>query len=375
MGSSLLQDKVERPVPLAEAPPKKHTRLYANYIRVIAAFAVVQMHSVGEFLFRFDPAANTEIRFLTADAYYSCLRWATPFFIMLSGMFMLSPSRDESTAQFLRKRISRVLIPFAFWSVVYLMYEYRDKIYFGEPIPWTAVWNKVWYEDVYFHLWFIPMITGMYLLTPVFRIFIKNAQRGDIEYFLVLAFSITALQHFITNLFVVKYIGWLGYIGFYVLGYYISTYPIAWKKIIYPLALLMPPLTAWGTWWLSTQAGAYDNKIFVYFSPNVVLMSFALFLFLKDVDWSTLATRYPRLNRAVARLAELSYGVYFIHILILEVLKNGYVANLHVTSDVFFNHPIHPAIGAFLQALMVVSLSVFSISLLSRVPVLNKWLM
>lgn len=375
MGSSLQQDKVDRPVPLAEAPPKKQTRVYANYIRVIAAFAVVQMHSVGEFLFRFDPAASTEIRFLTADAYYSCLRWATPFFIMLSGMFMLSPSRDESTAQFLRKRISRVLIPFSFWSVVYLMYEYRDKIYFGEPIPWTAVWNKIWYEDVYFHLWFIPMITGLYLLTPVFRIFIKNAQRGDIEYFLVLAFSITALQHFITNLFVVKYIGWLGYIGFYVLGYYISTYPIAWKKVIYPLALLMPPLTAWGTWWLSTKAGSYDNKIFVYFSPNVVLMSFALFLFLKDFDWPALANRYPRLNRAVARLAELSYGVYFIHILILEILKNGYIANQHVSSDVFFNHPIHPAIGAFLQALLVVSLSVASISLLSRVPVLKKWLM
>ena len=375
MGSSVLQEKVETPVPLAEAPPRKYKRLYANYIRAIAAFAVVQMHSVGEFLYRFDPAANTDIRFLTADAIYSCLRWATPFFIMLSGTLNLNPSREETTRQFLRKRVSRVLIPFTFWAVVYLIYDYRGYIYDQKAPYWPELWGKILYQDVYYHLWFIPMITGLYLLTPVFRIWIKHAQRSDIEYFLVLSFSITALQHFSPSLFIVKYIGWLGYIGFYVLGYYLSTYPIQWKKIIYPVALLMPALTAVGTWWLTVQAGSYDNKIFVYFSPNVVIMACAFFLFLKDFDWAAFSVRYPRFNRAINRLADLSYGVYFIHVLILDVIKNGYIGGWHITSDNFFNHPIHPMIGAFLQALLVVLLATGTISVLSRIPVLNKWLM
>ena len=375
MGSSVLNEKVETPVLLAEAPPQKHKRLYANYIRAIAAFAVVQMHSVGGYLFQFNPALSFDTQWWTANVYYSLLRWATPFFIMLSGMLMLNPSRDETTAEFLRKRVSRVLIPFSFWAVVYLLYEYRANIYFWEAPDWTAVWKKIFYEDVYYHLWFIPMITGMYLLTPVFRIWIKNAQRTDIEYFLVLAFSITALQHFVPNLFIVKYIGWLGYIGFYVLGYYLATYPITWKKWIYPVALVTPALTALGTYWLTRQAGAYDNRIFVYFSPNVVLLSFALFVFLRDFDWPAFAVRYPRLNRVINRCAELSYGVYFIHVLILEVLKNGYIANLHVPSDVFFNVPVQPAFGAFIQAFLTVLIATGLINLLSRVPVLNKWLM
>ena len=382
MGSSITQDKAEAPVPpaetpvpLAEAPPRKYKRLYANYIRAIAAFSVVQMHSVGEYLFHFNPAANTDIRFITADLIYSCLRWATPFFIMLSGTFNLLPSREETTGQFLRKRVSRVLIPFTFWSVVYLLYDYRGFIYDQKMPNWSEFWDKILYQDVYYHLWFIPMITGLYLLTPVFRIWIKNAQRSDIEYFLVLSFSITAIQHFSPSLFIVKYIGWLGYIGYYVLGYYLSTYPVNWKKWVYPLALLMPALTAIATWWLTVKAGTYDNKIFVYFSPNVVLMAFAFFLFLKELDWSTFAVRYPRLNWAINRLADLSYGVYFIHVLILDVIKNGYIGGWHITSDTYFNYHIHPMIGAFLQATTVLLISLGIISLLSRVPVLNKWLM
>lgn len=375
MGGSQVQNKIETPVPLAEAPPQRHKRLYANYIRAIAAFAVVQMHSVGGFLYEFNPADPNNINFLTADAYYSCLRWGTPFFIMLSGMLLLNPSRPESTATFLRKRLSRVLIPFSFWGFIYLMYEYRGNFYYGHPLPWTEIGKKILFQDIYFHLWFIPMITGLYLLTPTFRIFIKNAQRRDIEYFLVLSFSITALQHFIQDLFVVKYIGWLGYIGFYVMGYYIGTYSIPWKKIAYTLALLMPVPTAIGTWWLTRQAGTYDNQIFVYFSPNVFIMAFALFLFLKEFDWPAFSVRYPRFNRAINHLAELSYGVYFIHVIILDVLKNGYIAGLHVTSVSFFNLPVHPAFGAFIQAILVVLLSLGMISLLRRVPVINKWLM
>ena len=375
MGSSVAHQQVETPVPLAEAPPKKHKRLYANYIRVIAAFAVVQMHSVGEFLFQFNPADNMDPRWWTANAYYSLLRWATPFFIMLSGMLMLNPTRAESTREFLHKRISRVMIPLSFWAVVYLLYDYRGDLYDGKPILLSGIGKKIFFEDIYFHLWFIPMITGLYLLTPIFRIFIKNAQRTDIEYFLVLAFSITAIQHFVPNFFVVKYIGWLGYIGFYVLGYYLSTYPIPWKKIIYPLALIMPPLTAAGTWYLTQLAGAYDNRVYVYFSPNVVLMALALFLFLKDFDWPAFATRYPRINRAVDHIAQLSYGVYFIHVLILEVFKNGYVANLHVTSVSFLNMPVSPVYGAFIQALLVFSVALGLISLFSRIPILNKVIM
>jgi len=375
MGSSSMKNGTETPAVLVQTPPKKFKRLYANYIRAIAAFAVVQMHSVGELLFSFQPEASWDIRWWTGNIYYSALRWATPFFIMLSGTFMLNPTQEEPAGEFLKKRISRVLIPFSFWAIVYLLYENRGRIYDGNLPGWRAIRDKILFEDVYYHLWFIAMIVGLYLLTPTFRIWVKHAHRKDVEYFLGLSFSITALQHFFPNLFIVKYIGWLGYIGFYVLGYYISTYPIRWKPVIYTAAIFMPVLTAFGTWWLTSKAGAYDNKLYVYFSPNVVLMTFALFLFLKDYDWSGFSDRHPRINRIINRFAEISFGVYFLHVLVLDVMKNGYVGNIRNTYDVLFNQPVHPMYGTFLQAFLAVTISSGLILLLSKVPVLKKLLM
>jgi len=377
MGNPTLNTENDAPVPLAEAPPHTYKRVYANYIRALAACAVVQMHSVGGYLFAFDPAKNPDIQFITADIIYGHLRWATPFFILISGALLLNPSKHEPISVFLKKRLRRVLIPFAFWGTIYLLYFYRGNMYFGTWPEWEDVFATIFYNDIYFHLWFIPMITGLYLLTPVFRIFIQNAQRSDIEYFLVLCFIITALQHYLPGIIFIKYIGWMGYIGFYVLGYYLSTFPIkpSWKQVLYPLALAMPLTGAYLTWWLTVRAGAYDERVYVYASPNVVIIITALFLFLKDFDWAAFSTRYPRIHRVFNRLAELSYGIYFIHVLVLDVLKNGYIFGIHVTPHYFFNQYLHPAIGAPLVALVGIFLSFLLINLLSRVVFMKKWLM
>lgn len=346
-----------------------------SYIRVIAALAVVQIHTVGEVLYAFNSDDPYNSHWWTGNLYYSLLRWATPFFIMLSGSIMLHPGRVETPAVFLRKRMKRVLPPFFLWSLVYLLYQYRGHIYDGRPVYWPEFWDKVLYQDVYYHLWFIPMIIGMYLLTPTFRIFIRHARRTDIEYFLIFSFTVTGLQHFIPNFFIVKYIGWMGYIGYYVLGYYLSQYTLRRKNYFYALALAMPLLTAWGTWVLSWEHHEYTNTLYVYFSPNVVIMSAALFMFLREVNWSEFALRFPRISKLVGQMAPYSFGVYFVHVLLLDVLKNGYIGGIHLSYKMFFNQAIHPIIGSFIQACIVAALSFSLIALLSKIPGMRRWLM
>ncbi|MBK8557831.1 MAG: acyltransferase family protein [Lewinellaceae bacterium] len=374
MGPISTHESVEVAVPVAQSSQKKLERLYPNYIRTAAAFAVVQMHAIGGYLYELNPETGITSEFIAADVYYSFLRWATPFFIMLSGSLMLQPSRTEPTSVFLKKRIGRVMIPFAFWTVIYMVYQYRGDIYFGKAISWKAIGEQIFFQDVYFHMWFIPMIVGMYLLTPIFRLWIRHAQRQDVEYFLGLCFVITALQHFFPSLIVVKSIGWLGYIGFYVLGYYLAAFPIRNKRWIYALALSMPILTAVVTWWASAQENTYVNTYFIYFSPNVVLMSFALFLFLRDYDWSVFSGRYPRINAAVSRFSKVSFGVYFIHALWLDVFKNGYMG-LPLYANTFFGLPVSPWYGGLLQAVVVTLVSALTMIGLGKISWLKKYIM
>lgn len=357
---------------VAHQPTEKLRRLDANYIRAIAALAVVQIHCVGELVYNYQKDNPYDLNWWTGNVYYTLLRWATPFFIMLSGSLSLVSSKAETTREFLFKRIRRVMVPFAFWGGIYIIYENRGFIRDGKMPFWPAIQHKILFEDIYYHLWFIPMIMGLYLLTPTFRIWAQHAKKGDIEYFLALSFSITALQHFIPNLFIVKYVGWLGYIGFYILGYYLSRYRVPWIGRIYPLALLMLPLTAIGTWLYSRYGGTYVNTLFVYFSPNVVIITFAWFVFLKTRDWSGFAARFPRLHEGVTRFADRSFGVYFVHVLLIDLLKNGYLWGIRVTPTVFFNHPVHPVPGAFIQAVLVVAMSYLLVRALLAIPGVRK---
>lgn len=357
-------------------PVPASRRLFPNYVRCLAALAVITIHSSGAELQSFTASNSLDIHWWTANIYCSLLRWATPFFIMLSGSIFLLPSRTEPTRQFLQKRISRVLLPFVLWGTVYLAYQYRGSFGGSDWPKMSDVLHKVFFEDIYFHLWFIPMIIGLYLLTPVFRVFIRHARRSDIEYFLVLAFSITALQHLVPGLFVVKYIGWLGYIGFFVLGYYLSMYtlPLRFKKVLYALGLAAPVVTALGTWWLSERQGTHNPLLYVYFSPNVVVMTAALFTWLREFDWTRFAARFPRFDHAVQNLSWISFGMYFVHVLILDVLKNGYIGGWHLASDVFFNQPVHPIPGVLLQASITAGCSGLLIWTLGQAKGLRKWL-
>ncbi len=352
-------------------------RLYITSIRAIAACAVVQMHAIGGYLYWYGKeAAAFHTQFIVADIYYSFLRWATPFFIMISGALLLGNPREQPLGVFLGKRMRRVLIPFAFWGGIYLLYYFRGSLYFGSLPQWKEVADRIFYQDIYFHLWFIPMITGLYLLTPVLRIWVKAASRRDLEYFLGLIFFFNMCHLYIPGFLIVKHFAWFGYIGYYLLGYYLSTYPIgqSWKRWLYPVALLMPLLSAWLVWWMSARKGDYDETAFVYASPNILLMTSAWFLFLRDYDWEGFAQRHPKVHRVISYVSEVSFGVYFIHPLILDILKNSYLG-VRINPHSLFDIPVPLTIGGIVTGIIATVLSVGLISLMRRFAFVRRWLL
>ncbi|MFN4081317.1 MAG: acyltransferase [Saprospiraceae bacterium] len=354
---------------------EKKRILYADYIRVIAAFGVVQMHTVGAYLYMKETAVFSDPNWMTANVYYGFLRWCTPFFIMLSGMFLLDPARDEPTAVFLKRRVGKVLKPFAFWALIYLTYKYRGYLFFGTPLPWGEIGKTLLFGDPYYHLWFIPMIIGLYLLTPIFQKWTKLATRQDVEYFLALSFTIVALQHLTPGIFVVKYIGWMGHIGYYVLGYYLTAFPIRERisRWIYGAALLMPPLSSWLVWHDSVTRGQYSERFFIYQSPNIMLMTFAWFLFLRTRDWGRVSGAHEALHRFIMTASYRSFGIYFVHVLLVDVFKNGYLY-FKISPSYLFNLTVAPWYGAFLAGACIFLLSYWLVGLLLRIRPLRAWI-
>ena len=102
-----------------------------------------------------------------SNIYGSLSAWMIPVFMMISGASFLEPRRNVTPKKLYQKNIVRMLSAFAFWTVFYAVYN----IVSGQELHNDFV--TMIFEG-HFHLWFIPMIIGMYMLTPLLRPVAEN---------------------------------------------------------------------------------------------------------------------------------------------------------------------------------------------------------
>lgn len=89
-------------------------------------------------------------------------RFAVPLFFLISGFVLeLNSSHRLSYWQYLKKRLSRIFIPYVFWSAVYF--------YFVYPKPGTDFLSALIYGSASHQLYFIPAILVFYLIFPLFH--------------------------------------------------------------------------------------------------------------------------------------------------------------------------------------------------------------
>ncbi len=88
---------------------------WADNIRFIAIISVIVVHTAatGVYLFNNVPSIDWWI----ANVMNSSLRFALPFFFLLSGALNINNDYDAIT--FYRKRFFRVFLPFVFWGILF----------------------------------------------------------------------------------------------------------------------------------------------------------------------------------------------------------------------------------------------------------------
>ena len=159
---------------------------------------------------------------------YSALIYGVPLFVMISGFFQLSAATLPVGA-FLKKRFTRLLLPFFVWmTVVYilsiLMHKYDDVRTVGDAfrlyVPYF-VGNRV--NDAF---WYVYMLSGLYLITPVLQRALAAPDRKQLlEYCLALWVLLVVLGDFLPQFTFFQLFPVAGrFVGYYLAGYYIGTY-------------------------------------------------------------------------------------------------------------------------------------------------------
>jgi surface polysaccharide O-acyltransferase-like enzyme len=308
------------------ADVKAPRRLSFDLLRILSILGVVAIHTFGAI--PPDPDERGTAGWVAALFLSSGMAWVVPVFVMLAGALSLRQSAfTDGAAAFIRRRATRILPAVVIWTLVYLVGV--RMLLLGEPISPTQFVTILVDGTAYPHLYFLYLIAGLYLIAPVLAAFLRDGgdTRARVTATIALAFTLVvfmipgvlALQGVDRPVTLQTLTFWLGYVGYFLMGYALSLLRPSRRWVIAAAAgfVLLDVL-------IVVQAAEPDRlrvlNAFVhpeYLGVGVALLAICAFVVgVRTLD----AVRVgDRVRRFVITASEASFGVFLVHLVVLLV--------------------------------------------------------
>ncbi len=270
----------------------------------------------------------------TSNVFDSLARPAVPLFVMLTGALLLQPSKaDEPLKVFFKKRLARIGLPLIFWGGAYFAWRYFVN---KEALTSNSIFQGI-LGGPYFHFWFVYLLLGLYLITPILRVIVAHAKWNVAKYFLFLWFIGTGLipllglyqvispatTWFRQNIFIMS-----GMLGYFVLGAYFIRLRFR-SSVLYIILALSFLWTILGTYLIvGTMGESYSQFFYDASSFNVIVASIALFTLLTlapPVEKVKQVSGMSGVTRLVQLISKNTLPIYLFHVMVLETLQRGYL--------------------------------------------------
>jgi surface polysaccharide O-acyltransferase-like enzyme len=349
--------------------PSKRIAIPVDLIRTIAIGLVVLLHASNEAL---QASSVPAPYWWTALVYKSLALSCVPLFVMLSGALLLQPAKlDEPIRAFLKKRLSRIGLAFVFWNIIYLAWGfYVSKV----PVTLSNIVQgivKDLFTGAWYQFWFIYLIIGLYLITPILRVIMSHGNPRITRYLIAIWFAGVAIIPLFqfglgytldAGVFIIG-----GFIGYFVMGNYLQKITLRFT-ILYGLLIASFVGTIFGVWLMTYPLSSLgQNNYFIgYLTVNVIVGSSALFLILLKVkpDWP--GTSHTAARRVVHAISINTLPIFLFHVIILETFERGLLGfKLSFTN-------LNPIVEIPLLAALTFFITFGLILLMRKVPVLKK---
>ncbi|WP_353052241.1 acyltransferase family protein [Serratia marcescens] len=278
-------------------------------MRALACFAVILIHASIIY-------SPTE---WWANNFYGVIpRFAVPFFFMISGVLLINKS--YTPLMFFTKRLPRVVLPLIAWSIIYYIWKQDDY-------KSIANFSKQFVTfPIYYHLWFLYSMIGVYLSAIVLIPFYNNSSHAEKLCFLALwittnflyptAMGISESKNNLIDIYNLHV--FYGMSGWFFLGAYLRDIKkpsckikTAHALVIFISIVLMLTLTYWSSKRMSPSGIPFEiSEIFRGLnSPLTLTYSVSLFMLLLNI----------RNNKLSTIIARNSLGIYCLHIIVLSL--------------------------------------------------------
>ena len=260
-------------------------------------------------------------------------------FFMISGALLLS--RTYKMKPFLLRRFSKIAWPTLFWSLFYLLekwiqgfIDFKYMVLSILAIPFGPQGDGV--------LWFMYALMGLYIITPILSSWLSTASKKEVEWILFLWSISLIIPPLGCFLHVNKidsdclFFYFSGYIGYYILGYYLHHYVKTNNLGVISCFIIIPLALAAIVKLSGMNVDFY--QYFWYLSIPVAMMATFWFLIGKR-------TILYQVSKPISNISNYSFGIYLVHIFVMHrivwkwsfVSQYGSVLQIIITTILTFS--------------------------------------
>ena len=326
--------------------------MYLNYLRVFAMFSVILIHVFVTARTDFNNQLFSN-RVVT-EVFSQILHFGVPIFFMITGTLFLNKNKEISIEILYKKYIFKYIMGIVVFGWAFSAME----IFFSEGLS-ISILTKGFLNMIegksWEHMWYLYSLVGVLIFLPILKCIINNDKEDKLTNYILVILIITAsLIPIFENLTNVR-IGIVftinsEYIAYMILGYKMSKEPRDNNKnycimMLFAVIILMVTNILFSFYHLEWM------KIFGnYSSPIIGLLSLSIFkIFKNNIENG----KNKKIDNAINKLSELSYGVYIVHMfwinIIYKFLKCSPYGNLFILKiilifqysqiDIFHHYP------------------------------------
>lgn len=295
---------------------------YLDYLRVVAIFGVITIHVTAIYYYRY--GSIDDIGWWLSNVMNAASRFSVPVFVMISGSLLLG--RKITIFDFYKGRAVRILPPFIFWNVLFL-------VFFVEFAPEARSYvSLVKYELIVngytaVHLWYLSMFLCLMLFAPFINQFINGEKPTyrdltiliAVMFFFFVANGLARLAKEFYALDIAWFTAFAWFVAYFIAGHYIDRYADYIRVKGALLIFLIVALIG-----LGSVFNYYSAKNFGIVKDNLVLGSTGALVFIISASIFLLArnnSAYFRESKIISQVSEASFGMYLIHPIFIFIVE------------------------------------------------------
>lgn len=299
---------------------------YLDFIRSVAILCVILCHATeykqfsiinnGEFIV-------SHLAYLGQTILFCIGRLGVPLFLMLTGALLLKKTREISIMSFYKRKLFPLVLVTEVWiifnyifEVIYFENKFQISLLIKQMCFLTDLGGKLG------HMWYMPMIIGVYIIIPFINILIKNLQ--NIYLYIIIFFSF--LPHLV-NIFSVILNCLLGietfgliidfsplggvFLSYVLIGYIIYNHNYYnYKKIICVFMIGIFVINVFIQYYLFYAGVSNYSIILWYTNPLLMLISTCVFYILCG---EKMIIKRKAITKIAYKISLNSFPIYFLH--------------------------------------------------------------